>query len=73
MPTRRIQIGQVWKNDSTGETYLITKVYNEALATVAVLRRTGAETEALLRVRIGDSGGAQTLPGYSPTQDFENP
>lgn len=72
MPVRRIQIGQVWKNNATGDTYLITKVYTEALATVAVLRKTGAETEPLVRVRVGGSGGAQTLPGYSPTQDFEN-
>jgi hypothetical protein len=72
LPVRRIQIGQVWKNDATGEAYLITKIYTEALASVAVLRKTGSESEPMLRVHIGNSSGAQTLPGYSPTQDFEN-
>lgn len=72
MPVRRVQIGQVWKNDATGETFLITKIYTEALASVAVLRKTGHENDAVLRVHIANAGAAQTLPGYSPTQDFEN-
>ena len=72
MPARRIQVGEVWKLEATGETYLVTKLYNEALATFAVLRKTGAEEEPVLRVRLGDSGGAQILPGFTPTQDFEN-
>jgi hypothetical protein len=72
MPTKKVQIGQVWKNDKTGDTYLITKLYTEALSTFAVLRKTGAETDPIVRVRISNSGGGQTLPGYTPTQDFDN-
>ena len=66
MPLRRVQIGQVWRKEDTGETYLVTKVYTEALATVAVLRKTGAETETMLRVRVERVGDGQTLPGFSP-------
>jgi hypothetical protein len=72
MPVPRIQIGQVWKKNATGETYLITKLYTEALATVAVLRKTGAETEALLRVKIERAGDGQTLPGFSYAQEGED-
>ena len=71
MPVRRIQIGQVWEKIGTGETYLVTKLYNEALSTVAVLRKTGAETEALLRVRVERAGDGQTLPGFSFTQQSD--
>ncbi len=71
MPVRRIQIGQVWRKNETGETYLVTKLYTEALATFAVLRKTGAETEALLRVRVERAGEVQNLPGFSFTQESE--
>ena len=68
MPVRRIQIGQVWRKNETGETYLVTKLYTEALATFAVLRKTGAETEAMLRVKVERAGDAQNLPGFSFAQ-----
>ena len=71
MPLRRIQIGQVWKKNETGETYLVTKLYNEALATVAVLRKTGAETEAMLRIKVERAGDVQTLPGFSFAQESD--
>ena len=71
MPVRRIQIGQVWRKIETGETYLVTKLYTQALATFAVLRKTGAETEALLRVKVERTGEVQNLPGFSFTQETE--
>jgi hypothetical protein len=52
MPARKIQVGQVWKKDDTAESYLITKVYNEALTTYVVLRRTGAESERPVKVKV---------------------
>ena len=68
MPGGKVQVGQVWKQDDNGESFLITKVYSEALATYAVLRRTGAETERPLRIKVTNSGSTQTLPGYTFTQ-----
>ena len=50
MSVRRVRMGQQWKKNETGEIYLVTKLYTEALATVAVLRKAGAETEPLIRV-----------------------
>ena len=71
MAAGRIQIGQVWRKNESGETYLVTKVYTEALATFAVLRKTGAESEAMLRVRVERAGDAQTLPGFSFAQQSD--
>jgi hypothetical protein len=71
MPTRRIQVGQVWKKDETGETFLITKVYNEALATYAVLRKTGAESEPPIRLKVVHTSQAANLPGFTFTQESD--
>lgn len=73
MAGRRIQVGQMWKKDATAETFLVTKLYTEALATIAVLRKTGAETEAALRVRVERVGEGQTLPGFTFAQPSDEP
>lgn len=67
----KIQIGQLWKKDDTGETYLVTRVYSEALTTMATLRKSGAESEALVRVKVERAVGGQTLLGFSPAQEDE--
>src|SRR5438876_2636538 len=53
----KIQIGQLWKKDDTGETFLVTRVYSEALSTMATLRKSGSETEALVRVKVERTAG----------------
>jgi len=45
MMTATHPVGQVWRKLETGETFLVTKLYNEALATIAVLRPTDAATD----------------------------
>jgi len=70
---QRIQIGQVWKKVGTQETFLITKLYNEALTTIAVLRPTDAATESMIRVRVERRGDTQALPGYTMAQENETP
>jgi len=68
MSVSKIQIGQLWKKDDTGEIYLVTRVYSEALNTMVVLRKSGAEDQAQMRVRVGRAPGGQTIPGFSPAQ-----
>ncbi len=72
MPARRIQIGQVWRHKQTGDTYLVTQIYTEALATIAVLRKTGAETQSMLRVKVERRGDSQFLPGFSVALENED-
>ena len=71
MPVRRVQVGQLWVKDGTDETYLVTRLYNEALSTIAVLRRSGAEKESLVRVRVERNAKGQTLPGFAVSQGGE--
>lgn len=72
MAIHKIQVGQVWKKDDSGENYLITKVYNEALTTFAVLRKAGAENERALKVKVDRHGPAVTLPGFSYAQEADD-
>lgn len=71
MSGQRIQIGQVWKKVGTEETFLVTKLYNEALTTIAVLRPTGSATTSMIRVRVERRGDSHELPGYAMAQENE--
>ena len=71
MSVRKIQIGQLWRKNDTGDVYLVTRVYSEALSTIVVLRKSGAEDEALTRLRTENTPKGPGIPGYSPAQDEE--
>jgi hypothetical protein len=71
MSISKIQIGQLWKKNDTGEIYLVTRVYTEALSTMASLRKSGAEAQALIRVKVERGANGQSLSGFSPAQDDE--
>ena len=69
MGVSKIQIGQLWKKDGTGDVYLVTRLYSEALNTMVILRKSGAEDEAQIRLRVEHAGGGQTIPGFSPAME----
>ena len=71
MPAKKIQVGQVWKKTGTADSFLVTKVYTEALATFVVLRKSGSENEAPLRIKVERNGAGQTLPGFSFAQESD--
>jgi len=72
MSVSKIQIGQLWKKNGTNDIYLVTRLYSEALQTVVVLRKSGAEGEAQIRVKVERSGNGQKIPGFSPAQDDDS-
>ena len=72
VPVRKIQVGQVWKKDEGGDSYLVTKIYNEALTTFAVLRKAGAESEPAVRVKVRHKSGTAVLPGFSYAQEADD-
>ena len=69
MPSRKIELGQIWVEDATGSRYLVTKIYNEVLSTIVVMRKIGAEREVSLKVKASWSRDGLTLPGFTLTQD----
>ena len=71
MAVKSLQLGQVWRNDSTGQNYLVTKLYNEVFTQYAILRvadSTAAQTDTT-RVKVLKSADGATLPGYTFTQE----
>jgi len=71
MSVAKIQVGQVWKKAGSEETFLVTRLYSEALTTFAVLRPAGRETATVLKVKVTRKGSNQALPGFSMAQDSD--
>ena len=68
---KTIQVGQVWRKDNSEETFLVTRLYSEALATIAILRPADSANSALLRVKVERTAKGQTLPGFSIAHSLE--
>ncbi|HVP50511.1 MAG TPA: hypothetical protein VMT05_00245 [Terriglobales bacterium] len=70
MAVKAIQPGQIWRHDQSGKTYLVTKVYKEALAQYAMLRPadSSAPTDSV-RVHVKKTADGATLAGYTFAQD----
>ena len=71
MAVKSIQLGQVWRNDKSGQDYLVTKIYSEVLSQVAVLRPAEVTAPDAPTVRVKVVKGAQgaSLPGFTFTQE----
>jgi hypothetical protein len=71
MPVKSVQLGQIWRHESTGKLYLVTKLYREVFAEFAMLREANVEpgTGDSTRVRVSKTSAGATLPGYAFTQD----
>ncbi len=71
MPVPKIQLGQVWRSDETGDNWLVTKTYSEVFASYAVIRKVGGTDSDVRRVKIEKSAEEFTLPGFTFTQESE--
>jgi hypothetical protein len=71
MALNSIQLGQVWRNNETGQTFLVTKLYNEVFSQYVVLRQveSGAAVGQTVRLKVVKGADGISLPGYSFTQD----
>jgi hypothetical protein len=74
MAVKAVQLGQVWRNDETAKSYLVTKLYSEVLSQVAILRpadASAAQAETL-RVKVQVNAEGATLPGFTFTQESQD-
>lgn len=71
MAVKAIQLGQVWKEEASGQSFLITKVYSEVFSQYAMLRPADASAPSAetRRVKINKTPEGLLLPGYVFTQD----
>jgi hypothetical protein len=74
MAVKSIQLGQVWRNDQSGQDFLVTKLYSEVFATYAMLRQAnaGAASAETVRIKVQKSNDGASLPGYTYTQDAQD-
>jgi CYTH domain-containing protein len=74
MAVKSIRLGQVWRNDSSGQDFLVTKVYNEVFTQYAMLRQATADAAnaETVRIRVQKDGENATLPGYTFTQESQD-
>jgi len=68
---KSIQLGQVWRQDASGQDYLVTKVYSEVFAQFAVLRPVlfFEHTAPTEKVKVAKSSDGASLPGFTFTQE----
>ncbi len=73
MSVKSIQLGQVWRNDQSGENFLVTKVYSEVFSQFAILRQADANAANAdtVRVKVQKGNDGVTLPGYTFTQESQ--
>ena len=71
MAVKNIKLGQVWRQESSGQDYLVTKVYSEVFSQYAVLRlaEVTAPDTPTVKVKVTKSADGVTLPGFSFTQE----
>lgn len=71
MAVKSIQLGQVWRQDQSGQDYLVTKVYSEVFAQFAVLRpaEVTAPDAPTVKVKVSKSADGASLPGFTFTQE----
>jgi hypothetical protein len=67
-----IQLGQLWRLNETGDTWLITKVYSEAFSSYAMLRKVGGADADVRRVKVDKSSEGVALSGFTFTQESDS-
>jgi hypothetical protein len=71
MAVKSIQLGQVWREEASGQSFLVTKVYSEVFSQYAMLRpanRTAPDVESR-RIKVSKTPQGAFLPGYVFTQE----
>jgi len=68
---KSIKLGQVWRQDASGQDFLVTKVYSEVFSHYAVLRpaEVTAPDAPTVKVKVAKATDGVTLPGFSFTQE----
>ncbi|HEV2175925.1 MAG TPA: hypothetical protein VGW33_01770 [Terriglobia bacterium] len=71
MAASRIQLGQVWRSDATGDDWLVTKVYSELFTSYAVLRKTAGAEADVRRLKVERASDGVALPGFTLIQEAD--
>jgi hypothetical protein len=71
LAVKNIKLGQVWRQETSGKDFLVTKVYNEVFTQYAVLRpaEVSAPDSPTVKVKVARSADGVSLPGFAFTQE----
>lgn len=71
MAVKSVKLGQVWRQNDSGQDYLVTKVYSEVFTQYAVLRPAAvtAPDAPTVRVKVAKGADGISLPGFTFTQE----
>jgi hypothetical protein len=71
MAVKAIQLGQVWREEASGQSFLVTKLYSEVFSQFAILRPADASalTAETRRIKVAKTPQGLVLPGFIFTQD----
>ena len=78
MAVKAIQLGQVWREEASGQSFLVTKVYNEVFSQFAMLRPADASAPNAETRRIKvprprrDCSCRDMFLRKTPTKSFED-
>ena len=72
MAVPSIQLGQLWRSDESGDSWLITKAYSELFSAYVVMRKVGGAEAEVRRVKIEKTGQDVTLPGFTFSQEADS-
>ncbi len=66
MNIKKVSAGQMWKNQQTGEVFVVTSLYKDVLASFAMLRAaTPGNSEGNKRAKIVRADGGESLMGFT--------
>lgn len=71
MALAKVQPGQIWCQEETGQNWLVTKVYTEAFTSFAMLRKVGGGDNDVRRLKIAKAAEGINLPGFKFSQESE--
>lgn len=66
MTTKKVSAGQLWRSEQTGEVFVVTSLYQDVLASFAILRKSNpANNEANRRAKIVKTENGESLIGFT--------
>jgi len=65
MTTKKVSAGQMWKNEQTGEVFVVTSLYKDVLASFAMLRAIHSTSETNKRAKVMRIDGGECLVGFT--------
>jgi hypothetical protein len=69
MNIRKVAVGQMWKNEESGEVFVVTSLYKDVLASVAVLRPVNQTSNpSNKRAKVIKTENGETLVGFTTAE-----